>query len=81
MFPIFQTSDSMLAVILCMVAAAFWAQRFKPLKLIGPALLIIITGIILVNLNIVTGSCELYGCDSDLLHPPFHIPVSFERGL
>ena len=61
MFPIFQTSDSMLAVILCMVAAAFWAQRFKPLKLIGPALLIIITGIILVNLNIVTGSCELYG--------------------
>ena len=61
MFPIFQTSDSMLAVILCTVAAAFWAQRFKPLKLIGPALLIIITGIILVNLNIVTGSCELYG--------------------
>ena len=61
MFPIFQTSDSMLAVILCMVAAAFWVQRFKPLKLIGPALLIIITGIILVNLNIVTGSCELYG--------------------
>ena len=61
MFPIFQTSDSMLAVILCMVAGAFWAQRFKPLKLIGPALLVIITGIILVNLNIVTGSCELYG--------------------
>ena len=61
MFPIFQTSDSMLAVIMCMVAGAFWAQRFKPLKLIGPALLVIITGIILVNLNIVTGSCELYG--------------------
>lgn len=61
MFPLFQTSDSMLAVILCLVAVAFWVQRFKVFKLIGPALFIIIAGILLVNFKIVTGSCELYG--------------------
>lgn len=61
MFPIFQTSESMLAVMLCMVALAFWVQKFKVFKMLGPALFIIISGIILVNLKIVTGSCELYG--------------------
>ena len=61
MFPIFQSSDAMLAVILCMVALAFWVQKFKVFKMVGPALIIIIAGIILVNLKIVTGSCELYG--------------------
>lgn len=61
MFPIFQSSESMLAVILCLVALAFWVQKFRVFKLIGPALFVIIGGILLVNLNIVTGSCELYG--------------------
>lgn len=61
MFPLFQTSDSMLAVILCLIALAFWVQKFKVFKLIGPALFIIISGILLVNFKIVTGSCDLYG--------------------
>lgn len=61
MFPIFQSSESMLAVILGLVALAFWVQKFKVFKLIGPALFVIIGGILLVNFNIVTGSCELYG--------------------
>lgn len=61
MLPIFQTSESMLAVIMVMIAVAFWLQNFKLCKLIGPSLIIIITGIILVNTKIVTNSCELYG--------------------
>lgn len=61
MLPIFQTSESMLAVIMVMIAAAFWLQNFKLCRLIGPSLIIIITGIILVNTKIVTNSCELYG--------------------
>ena len=61
MLPLFETSESMLAVILVMIAAAFWLQKLKICKLIGPSLLIIITGIILVNTKIVTNSCELYG--------------------
>ena len=57
MLPIFQTSESMLAVIMVMIAAAFWLQNFKLCRLIGPSLIIIITGIILVNTKIVTNSC------------------------
>lgn len=61
MFPLFQTSESMLAVIMVMIAAAFWLQKYKICKLIGPSLIIIITGIILVNTKIVTNNCDLYG--------------------
>ena len=61
MFPLFQTSESMLAVIMVMIATAFWLQKFKICKLIGPSLIIIITGIILVNTKIVTNNCDLYG--------------------
>lgn len=61
MFPIFESTDAVLAVIMCVVAGAFWLQRFKPCKMIGPALLVIITGILLVNLKIVPESSEIYG--------------------
>ena len=44
----------MLAVMLCMVALAFWVQKFKVFKMLGPALFIIILGIILVNFRVVT---------------------------
>ncbi|MDO5416343.1 MAG: DUF819 family protein [Lachnospiraceae bacterium] len=71
MFPLFETSQSMLAVILCLIALAFWVQKFKVFKLIGPALFIIISGIILVNLKIVTPGCELYGTIST-----YCIPIS-----
>lgn len=39
MFPIFQSTPSMLAVILVMIAFAFWVQKFKGFKTLGPALL------------------------------------------
>ena len=61
MFPLFQTSDSMLAVILIIVAFAFWSQKFKFFKMIGPALCVIIIGILLVNLRIVPGYTDVYG--------------------
>lgn len=61
MFPIFQSSDAMLAVILCMVGCAFWAQKFKFFKMIGPALFVIISGILLVNLKIVPAYVDVYG--------------------
>lgn len=61
MSSIFTSNESMLALILCMVALAFWVQRFKFFKAIGPALFIIVLGILLVNLKIVPGAHELYG--------------------
>ena len=60
-FPIFQSTDSMLTVILLMVAFALWVQKFKAFKYIGPALTVIVLGMILVNLHIVPGSQDVYG--------------------
>jgi len=51
----------MLAVILAIVAFAFWSQKFKFFKMIGPALCVIIIGILLVNLRIVPGYTDVYG--------------------
>lgn len=76
MFPIFESTSSMLAVILCMVALALWAQRFKVFKTIGPALFVLILGIILVNLKIVPGSCDIYGVIS-----VYCIPISMSLYL
>lgn len=76
MFPIFQSSESMLAVILCMIALAFWLQKFRGFKTIGPALIIIIAGIILVNLKIVPGYCDIYGTIS-----VYCIPISISLYL
>ena len=69
MFPLFESSDAMLAVILCIVACAFWVQKFKVFKLIGPALFVIITGILLVNLRIVPGYTDIYGVISNYCIP------------
>lgn len=76
MFPIFQSTPSMLAVILVMIAFAFWVQKFKAFKTLGPALCVIITGIILVNFKIVPGSCEIYGTIST-----YCIPISISLYL
>lgn len=76
MFPLFESSASMLAVILCMIALAFWLQMFKGFKTLGPALIVIILGIILVNLKIVPGYCDVYGAISI-----YCIPISMSLYL
>ena len=43
-----------------MVAVGFWLQRFKVFKVLGPALTVIVTGIILSNLKIVPVSSPTY---------------------
>lgn len=69
MFPIFESSDAMLAVILCIVACAFWVQKFKFFKLIGPALFVIMSGILLVNFKIVPAYTDIYGVISTYCIP------------
>lgn len=61
MFPIFNSTESLTAVILIMVALSLWVQKFKLFKNLGPALTVIVMGIILVNTKIVPGSHEIYG--------------------
>ena len=60
-FPIFQTTDELLTVILVMVAFSLWVQRFRVFKYVGPALTVILLGLALVNLNIVPGYQDVYG--------------------
>lgn len=69
MFPLFESSDAMLAVILCIVACAFWVQTFKIFKMIGPALFVIIAGVLLVNLRIVPAYTDVYGVISTYCIP------------
>lgn len=76
MFPLFETDISMLAVILAMIALAYWVQQFKVFKVLGPALFVIILGIILVNLKIVPGYVGVYGAIS-----VYCIPISISLYL
>ncbi|HBG2483485.1 DUF819 family protein [Clostridioides difficile] len=68
---LFSNSGSILAVMTSMIALGFYLQRYKAIKSLGPALTIIIMGIILSNLKVVSVSTELYGTIST-----YAIPVS-----
>ncbi|MDL2218575.1 DUF819 family protein [Christensenellaceae bacterium OttesenSCG-928-M15] len=61
MFPLFETSEALLALILGIVAFAIWSQKLKFFKKIGPALTVVIIGIILANLKIVPAYQDVYG--------------------
>ncbi|HBL4854215.1 TPA: DUF819 family protein [Clostridioides difficile] len=68
---LFSNPGSILAVMTSMIALGFYLQRYKAIKSLGPALTIIIMGIILLNLKVVPVSTELYGTIST-----YAIPVS-----
>ncbi|MCC0671156.1 DUF819 family protein [Clostridioides sp. ES-S-0145-01] len=68
---LFSSTGSILAIMTAMVAFGFYLQKYKVTKSLGPALTIIIMGIILSNLKIVPVSTELYGTIST-----YAIPVS-----
>lgn len=50
---LFSSSDTLLVVIFAIVAIGLWVQKFKIFKSLGPALTVIIIGIILSNLKVV----------------------------
>ncbi|MDB0440801.1 DUF819 family protein [Clostridioides difficile] len=68
---LFSSTGSILAIMTAMVALGFYLQKYKVTKSLGPALTIIIMGIILSNLKVVPVSTELYGTIST-----YAIPVS-----
>lgn len=68
---LFSSTGSILAIMTAMVALGFYLQKYKVTKSLGPALTIIIMGIILSNLKVVPVSAELYGTIST-----YAIPVS-----
>ena len=57
---LFSSESALLLVMFLMVAVGFWLQRFKVFKVLGPALTVIVTGIILSNLKIVPVSSPTF---------------------
>lgn len=57
---LFSSESALLLIMFLMVAVGFWLQRYKVFKMLGPALTVIVTGIILSNLRIVPVSSPTY---------------------
>lgn len=57
---IFSSSGSLIAIIALIVALSLYLQKFKAFKSIGPALTVIIFGILLSNLKIVPTMANVY---------------------
>lgn len=58
---VFNTPETLLLVMFMTVSIGLWLQKFKVFKSLGPALTVIILGIILSNLKIVPVNHDVYG--------------------
>lgn len=58
---LFNSTEGVLFVILALLAFAFWAQKFKWGKLVGPSLIVILLGILLRNTGVVPAWNDVYG--------------------
>ncbi|WP_026896094.1 DUF819 domain-containing protein [Clostridiisalibacter paucivorans] len=58
---VFTSTGSLLAIIAFIIALGLYVQKFKAFKSLGPALTVIIFGIILSNLKIVPTMADVYG--------------------
>lgn len=66
---LFSSEIALLFVMFGTIAVGFWLQRFKAVKTLGPALTVIILGIILSNLKIVPVTSPVYDAISGYCVP------------
>lgn len=66
---IFSSEGALLFIMVTTVALGFWLQRFKVFKTLGPALTVIVMGIVLSNLRIVPTSSPTYDAISGYCVP------------
>lgn len=66
---VFSSEGALLFIMFFVVAAGFWLQRFKVFKTLGPALTVIVTGIVLSNLHIVPTASPTYDAISSYCVP------------
>lgn len=66
---IFSSEGALLFIMVATVALGFWLQRFKVFKTLGPALTVIVMGIVLSNLRIVPTSSPTYDAISGYCVP------------
>ena len=66
---IFSSEGALLFIMVATVALGFWLQRFKAFKTLGPALTVIVMGIVMSNLRIVPTSSATYDAISSYCVP------------
>lgn len=66
---IFSSEGALLFIMVATVALGFWLQRFKVFKTLGPALTVIVMGIVMSNLRIVPTSSATYDAISGYCVP------------
>ena len=66
---LFSSEGALLFVVFGVVALGLWLQRFKVFKTLGPALTVIVTGILLSNLKVVPTSSATYDAVSNYCVP------------
>ena len=66
---VFSSEGALLFIMVATVALGFWLQRFKVFKTLGPALTVIVMGIVLSNLRIVPTSSPTYDAISGYCVP------------
>lgn len=66
---IFSSEGALLFIMVATVALGFWLQRFKVFKTLGPALTVIVMGIVMSNLRIVPTSSPTYDAISSYCVP------------
>ena len=66
---IFSSEGALLFIMVATVALGFWLQRFKVFKTLGPALTVIVMGIVMSNLRIVPTSSPTYDAVSGYCVP------------
>lgn len=59
--PIFNSTGTLLIVILGMLAFGLWFAKTKPGKNVGPALTVMLTGVLLYNVGVVPAYHDIYG--------------------
>lgn len=66
---VFSSEGALLFIMVATVALGFWLQRFKVFKTLGPALTVIVMGIVMSNLRIVPTSSPTYDAISGYCVP------------
>ena len=66
---IFSSEVALLLIMFLSVSVGFWLQRFKAFKMLGPALTVIVLGIVLSNLKIVPVTSPVYDAVSGYCVP------------
>lgn len=73
---LFTSTTSLLAIMSLTVAMSFYLRNFKGFRTLGPALIVILTSIILANLKVVPFEAEVYGVIAE-----YAIPLSIAMML